>query len=568
MPLFKSAPPPQPVQQATDQRGMFTPTWADWFFRLREKLEQVTILPTLGTANQLLSVNAGATDLEYKTLSGTANQITVGYSAGTAVLSFLGPHNFTTQTLNGILYGNGTSAIAATAALTDGQLLVGQTSAAPSPKTITGDWTLSAAGAATLANVNSNVGSFGSSTNVPQITVNAKGLITAASNVAIAFPVTSVFGQTGAVADLSGDVTTSGSSVTTLATVNSNIGTFGDSANIPQITVNAKGLVTAVSNVSVGGGTVTSVALSATPSGIFDVSGSPVTGSGTLTLALDNQSANQVLSGPVSGSATTPAFRALVTADMPAIGAYYCIGNTSKNNSGTPTTQFDLTAERVVLMNSSGQAVVRLSPGTITNNTSTAGSTANGRDQSGAFSASSWVHFYWIWDGTTLASLSSASATAPTLPTNYTHWAYCCAVRFNGSSQMPNVRCRGAWVYYEARVVALSSGAATAETSVDVSAIIPPNALQFHVEAIQTATTDGAGAFNVNSLFRFVSGVNFWASTIQLNGLGITSTEILSPAVLITPNNGQAFLYLNTNVTGSVTFTVVIGGYSVPNGGE
>ena len=54
---------------------------------------------------------------------------------------------------------------------------------------ITGDGTATGPGAAalTLATVNSNVGSFGSSTSIPNFTVNAKGLITAAgSNVVIA----------------------------------------------------------------------------------------------------------------------------------------------------------------------------------------------------------------------------------------------------------------------------------------------------------------------------------------------------------------------------------------------
>ena len=51
----------------------------------------------------------------------------------------------------------------------------------------------------TLATVNSNVGSFGSTTQTPVITVNAKGQVTAASNASIAFPVTSVNAQTGAV---------------------------------------------------------------------------------------------------------------------------------------------------------------------------------------------------------------------------------------------------------------------------------------------------------------------------------------------------------------------------------
>jgi hypothetical protein len=64
-----------------------------------------------------------------------------------------------------------------------------------------------------------------------------------------------------------------------------------------------------------GGGSVSSVAL-AMP-GIFSVSGSPVTGAGTLTAALVNQSANLVFSGPSSGGGAAPTFRSLVAADLP-----------------------------------------------------------------------------------------------------------------------------------------------------------------------------------------------------------------------------------------------------------
>ena len=67
---------------------------------------------------------------------------------------------------------------------------------------------------------------------------------------------------------------------------------------------------------STGSGTVTSVGLSM-PS-MFSVSGTPVTGSGTLTAALANQNANLIMAGPSSGSATAPTFRSLVGADLPA----------------------------------------------------------------------------------------------------------------------------------------------------------------------------------------------------------------------------------------------------------
>lgn len=62
------------------------------------------------------------------------------------------------------------------------QLAVGQTAAAPICRTMSGDATLAATGALTLATVNSNVGSFGSATQCVAITTNGKGLITAASH--------------------------------------------------------------------------------------------------------------------------------------------------------------------------------------------------------------------------------------------------------------------------------------------------------------------------------------------------------------------------------------------------
>lgn len=51
-------------------------------------------------------------------------------------------------------------------------------------------------------------------------------------------------------ANLTGDVTSSGNA-TTLATVNGNVGTFGSATQSTQITANAKGLITAIANVTI-----------------------------------------------------------------------------------------------------------------------------------------------------------------------------------------------------------------------------------------------------------------------------------------------------------------------------
>jgi hypothetical protein len=85
-----------------------------------------------------------------------------------------------------------------------------------------------------------------------------------------------------------------------------------------------------------GSGSVTSVGLTM-PAGIFSVTGSPITASGTLAVALSNQAANLVLAGPASGSAAAPAFRALAAADIPSLPATILSGLNGTANQVTVT---------------------------------------------------------------------------------------------------------------------------------------------------------------------------------------------------------------------------------------
>lgn len=91
---------------------------------------------------------------------GTSNQISVTGSAGTETLSLVGPYTPATYTAHGVLLGEGTSSIVATASGTNGQLLIGSTGADPAFSTVTTSTGLSfTTGAHTLA-INISTGGF------------------------------------------------------------------------------------------------------------------------------------------------------------------------------------------------------------------------------------------------------------------------------------------------------------------------------------------------------------------------------------------------------------------------
>jgi hypothetical protein len=185
-----------------------------------------TGLATIGTANQILGVNAGATGLEYKSvtagtgvsvtqgvgsitvantgvtsLTGTANQVSVSASTGAVTLSL--PNSVTINTAltvtgltaNSFLYSGTAGLLTTTTAPTNGQLLIGSTGAAPVAATIT---------AGTGITVTNGAGSI-------TIAATTTGTV---SSVALAAP--SIFTVTGS------PITTSGTLTLTLASQTAN----------------------------------------------------------------------------------------------------------------------------------------------------------------------------------------------------------------------------------------------------------------------------------------------------------------------------------------------------------
>lgn len=285
-----------------------------------------------------------------------------------------------------------------TTSLPNGQIFVGNPSNVATPQTPSGDLSMNNTGVFTLDTVNTNVGTFGSSTSIPTFTVNGKGLITAASSNAITAPAGTLTGTTLASNVVNSSLTSVGTITsgtwngTTIAIANGGTGqttastafaalspltTAGDiiyenNSLIPsRLGIGSTGqLLTVVAGLPAWvspatSGTVTSVGLadgSTTP--IYSISGSPVTSSGTLTFTLNTEPANSVFAGPTSGGSAQPTFRALVSADIPAI-------NLATSGNGGVTGILPNTNTTATSLNTPGTLVLRdgsgnFSAGTIT----------------------------------------------------------------------------------------------------------------------------------------------------------------------------------------------------------
>lgn len=214
--------------------------------------------------------------------------------------------------------------------------------------TITGDASGSGTNTVpiTLNTVNANVGTFNN------VTVNGKGLVTAASNVA--------YLTSNQLITLSGAVT--GSGTTAITTTITPTGVVAANYNWGSFVVNAAGQITsAVNNPT----PVTSVGLadgSATP--IYAITNSPVNTTGTLTFSLLSQTRNTVFAGP-DGIDGFPIFRTLTINDITGI----VVTSVSINDESTtpiytvsPTTPSNGAVDITMLLNTQTHNTVFAGP--------------------------------------------------------------------------------------------------------------------------------------------------------------------------------------------------------------
>lgn len=151
---------------------------------------------------------------------------------------------------------------------------------------------------------------------------------------------------------------------------------YGSPTQVPVITVDVNGRITAISNVTasaIGGGAGTVTSFSAGNfSPLFTTTEATVDTTPALSFVTINQNANIVYAGPATGAAAAPTFRALALADMPA-GIGNVTGSGLTNGNIIVGTGSGGVATRPVSVDSSGNIVTA---GNVTANVITGNSLA------------------------------------------------------------------------------------------------------------------------------------------------------------------------------------------------
>jgi hypothetical protein len=147
------------------------------------------------------------------------------------------------------------------------------------------------------------------------------------------------------------------------------------------------------------------------------------------------------------------------------------------NNSATPNSQVDIDADEIILKNASGIAYLASSVNLTAN---IAASGANGLD-TGAEVGGTWYYLWVIYNGTTVASLISASSTAPTMPSGYTYKALLGAIYNDVSGNFIKMRQIDRLAFIT-RTTITTSIPGTTYSSLSLSAVVPPNAKSVFIQ--------------------------------------------------------------------------------------
>jgi hypothetical protein len=243
------------------------------------------------------------------------------------------------------------------------------------------------------------------------------------------------------------------------------------------------------------------------------------------------------------------------------------------NNTSTPNTKIDVAIgggggwAQYIDANSQSMAFGQAFGFTI--DAGLGGPVANGRDQAAAFGASQWLHIHAIMGrGQAPAGIVSVNGPGPpTLPSGYTHYVYLTTVYWDASNHFLRFHQNDDRVSYDGRQVALNAGAATVDTAVSVSTLVPFVATDFDLNIESWGVTaDGTGAAISVLHLGFLPGTDTHQLVTDFVVSPSTATR-LPTGDLTFPNVSQQFYYHHQVLNGSApAATALVRSFRVPNG--
>lgn len=185
-------------------------------------------------------------------------------------------------------------------------------------------------------------------------------------------------------------------------------------------------------------------------------------------------------------------------------------------NGVSPLVNLNVTADELVLKTTGGAAYVATSVSVTPSLTNAVG--ANGLD-AGTEAASTWYYMWVIYNGTTVASLLSTSATTPTMPGGYTYKALVGAVYNDASSNLITIKQKGnkVWCALSNVFDNLSPAASNTLESRSLAAFVPATA-----KAV-TGEMGGSNAGAANWNFMAVAGDSAGTGEQILQGSGLST---------------------------------------------
>lgn len=217
----------------------------------------------------------------------------------------------------------------------------------------------------------------------------------------------------------------------------------------------------------------------------------------------------------------------------------------------------------------------------ITVNIGTAGPAVNGRDQAAAFSSNSWLNIFFIWgSGQALATIASADTGSltgqinpPTLPANYTHYAYICSVAMSGAN-LQTFTVKGGTVFFRSSLLTTSVAASQSANISGLGSYVPRCSPRFTVNVSISSPADaGTPGNDVLVIYpkNTQGGQGVAANARSFSGGSglITNASYSELSHEITAGGVQELSYAFTRNTvggSNSSISLFVESYSVPNG--